>query len=463
MTRIKLVRSLSIALVLATALVFAADASAQTRNDIRQAKALADTADKAFRQKEYKSAADLYGQAIVLVPTNPYCHFWKAYSHYFLKEYEPAERSFTLALTQGFKPIEIYKVRWYLFYEQKRYDDAISDLKRGIEIEPKNVTMVKALGDMHYERGAFAESLEAYQKALLITPRDADLYYAIARVQSQTGNIDGQAASAEEAIKRGTQFVGDAYYLLGNAYARQKNVDKAIDAYQRAISAKPDLYQTYLDLSALYQGKNQMADAIEVLKKGILIFPSDGTLYTNASWYYSLADRPADAIQAALAATRFLPNQPMGYTNLCRAYNETKQYKEAVVACNSALRLNPKDGETFFYLGRANDLLGKTADATGFYKKAVAGLVEFTTANPGQSDGFYLLGNAYFADNQRDRAIEAYTKCLELSPNFVKARYNLGIILVLKKDKARAMTQYSFLLGQDVTLAGKLKTEIDKL
>lgn len=463
MIRMKLVRFVPIALILATAFVFAGDAVAQNRNDIRRAKALAESGDKSFRQKDYKAAADFYGQAIVLVPTNPYGHFWKGYSHYYLKEFEPAESSFALALTQGFKAIEIYKVRWYIFYAQKRYDDAISDIKRGLEIEPRNVIMIKALGDMYYERGAFAESLEAYQRALLLTPKDADLYYAIARVQSQTGNIDGQATSADEAIKRGTQFVGDAYYLLGNALARQKNVDRAIDAYQRSIAAKPDLYQTYLDLAALYQGKNQMANALEILKKGILLFPNDGTLYTNASWYYSLADRPADAVQAALAATRFLPNQPMGFTNLCRAYNETKQYREAISACNSALRLNPKDGETFFYLGRANDLMGKTAEATGLYKKAVTGLVEFTAANQGQSDGFYLLGNAYFADNQRDRAIEAYTKCLELSPNFVKARYNLGIILVLKKDKAGAMTQYRFLLAQDATLAGKLKAEIDKL
>lgn len=463
MNRMKLVRSLSITLILAGGIIFAGETAAQTRNDIRQAKALGDSGDKAFRQKDYKAAADFYGQAIELVPTNPFCHFWKAYSHYYLKEYELAERGFTLALAQGFKAIEVYKVRWYVFYEQKRYDEAISDINRGLGIEPRNALMIKALGDMHYERGSFAESLDAYQNALLITPKDADLYYSIARVQSKTGNIDSQAASADEAIKRGTQFVGEAYYLLGKALERQKNVDRAIDAYQRAISAKPDSHQTYLDLSALFRGKNQVANAIEVLKKGILVFPSDGTLYLYVSRYYSLADRPADAVQAALAAKRFLPDQFMGFTNLCRAYNETKQYREAVAACNSALQQNPGDGETYFYLGRANGLLGKKADAAGFYKKAVTGLVEFTTANPGQSDGFYLLGNAYFADNQRDRAIEAYNKCLELSPNFEKARYNLGIILVLKKDKAGAMTQYSFLLAQDVALAGKLKAEIDKL
>ncbi len=158
-----------------------------------------------------------------------------------------------------------------------------------------------------------------------------------------------------------------------------------------------------------------------------------------------------------------MPKQSLAYTNLCRAYNDTKQYELAINACNNALRISPNDGETSFYLGRAYDLLGKSSEATRYYDQAVIGLVEFTKNNPDYSDGFYLLGNAYYADDQRDRAIESYRRCLELSPRFVKARYNLGLMYVKKKDKAGAMDQYNSLLALDQTWAVKLKSEIDKL
>jgi len=463
MNRSNVVRVFSIAFVLAMTLAFSSGIVAQSKNDIKRAKALAEQGDKAFNAKNYRAAADLYGQAATIVPTNPYCHFWKGYSHYYLKEYEASEREYVLALTQGYKPIDLYKVRWLLFAEQKRYDEAIADLKKALDLEPRNLYLLKALGDAQFLRGGYAEAQEAYQRALLIAPKDGDLYYSIASVHSKTGNIKDQGTSADEAIKRGTQYVGDAYYLLADSLDRQKNVAGAIDAYQRTISAKPGLYQPYLSLASLYQKQNKMALAIETLKKGLIVFPSDGTLYTNISWYYSLADRPADAVQAALSATKILPDQYMGFTNLCRAYNETTQYKEAMAACNNALRLQPNDGETLFYRGRANDKLKKTADATADYRRAVTGLAQFTKNNPEDSDGFYLLGNAYFADSQIDRAIEAYTRCLQLNSSFVKARFNLGYMLVLKKDKAGAMTQYSFLLAQDTALAGKLKAEIDKL
>ena len=75
----------------------------------------------------------------------------------------------------------------------------------------------------------------------------------------------------------------------------------------------------------------------------------------------------------------------------------------------------------------------------------------------------YLLGNAYFSDNQRDKAIETYNKCLELNPRFAKARLNLGRTLVLKRDKAGAMVQYNELLKIDQKRAAQLKADIDKL
>lgn len=450
------------ALVLVAAGSLPMSVDGQTRAEIRRSREFADQGNKAYRAKDYKAAIQFYGEAITLVPTNPQLHFYKADAHYQLKEYAAAEREFQLALNQGHKPLEVYTFRWYVFFDQQKYDQAIDDLNKALQLAPKNAQHWKALGEAYLQAGNRKSALEATQRALLINSKDGDSYYQIARIQALEGNSAAQLAAAEEAIKRGTQFVGDTYYLIGDAHTRLKNDAAAIDAYNRAIAANPKIFQVYLTLANLYQKKNQLLLAIDTLNKAKPHFPSNGRLYTDISWYYSLADRPADAVAAARSATQLLPNEYMGYTNLCRALNDTKEYRDAITACNNALRLKPGDGETLFYLGRANDLLGRTVEATRYYRQAVTGLFEFTKANQDYADGFYLLGNAYFADNQRDRAIESYTKCLELNPNFVKARFNLGIIQLLKKNKAAALEQHKFLLAQDAALAAKLKAEIDK-
>ena len=93
----------------------------------------------------------------------------------------------------------------------------------------------------------------------------------------------------------------------------------------------------------------------------------------------------------------------------------------------------------------------------------MVGLLKFTKENADYSDGFYLLGNAYFADNQPEKALDAYKKCLDLSPRFTRARYNSGIIQIRLNNKAAALEQYNALLPLDAALANRLKAEIDNM
>ena len=457
----RFVRSLAIVFLILCS--FSLVVTAQSKKDKGKAKELQDQGDKSFAQKNYHDAADKYAQAILLMPTNPDAHYWKGVSHYNLKEYDPAKYEFQLALNQGFKPIEVYRIRWFLFYDLRDYDASLADLNKGLAIEPRNPAFLNGVGEIYAAKNQFPEALAAYQKGIAVSPKDGDLYYNIARVQAAMGNVKAQGAAADDAIKNGTRMTGEAYYLLADAARKQKDLTGAIAAYQRAISAKPDNYDSYRSLADIYRSQSRFTDAIDVLKKALLQFSGDGSIYSDLSRYYSLVDRPGDGVQAAKAAIQFQPNQFAGYTNLCRAYNEVKQYPDAVTACNNAIRLNPGDGESYYYLGNALVGQGKSGEATSKYTEAVKGLVEYTAKNPNYPDGWYLLGNASFADKQYDKAIEAYLKCLSISPNFLKARVNLGISYTRKKNKAAAMEQYNLLLPADATLAARLKTEIDKM
>lgn len=437
--------------------------SAQSKKDRSKAKELQDQADKAFSQKNYTESAGKYDQAILLVPTNPNAHYWKAVSHYYLKENEPAKNEFQLALNQGYKPLEIYRIRWFMFYDQKDYDAALSDLNKGLQIEPRNPTFLNGVGEIYAAKNQFPEALAAYQKGIAASPKDGDLYYNIARVQAAMGNVKDQGAAANAAIDNGTRMTGEAYYLLADAAWKQKDFPAAIAAYQRSISAKPENYDAYRILSNVFRSQSRFSEAIDILKKALLQFPADGNIYNELSRLYSLVGRPEDGVQAALAGIRYQPTQYLGYTNLCRAYNEIKKYQEAIKACSDALIRNPGDGETYFYMGNAHLQQDKAAEATRTYRLAVTGLVDYTTKSPDNADGWYLLGGAYFGDNQRDKAIGAYLKCLSLSPNFAKARFNLGFIYRVKKDKLSATEQYNILTKLDPALAAKLKAEIDKM
>jgi tetratricopeptide (TPR) repeat protein len=133
----------------------------------------------------------------------------------------------------------------------------------------------------------------------------------------------------------------------------------------------------------------------------------------------------------------------------------------AIQACNNALRITPGDGESHLYLARAYEFLKQTDNAVENYKKAIDGLVKFTQQNPAYSDGFYLLGNAYFALQKDAEAIAAYKRCLELAPNFARARFALGYTYLEGGKKDLAREQYNELKNIDAALAERLRVAID--
>jgi len=443
-----------------------------SKKDRKQAEKLANDGDKSYQQRNYRNAIDQYGQSLALVANNPEVHAKKGNAHFLLKEYDQAITELDTALSQNYpKPVDIYKIRAFARYEKGDYDGALADVQEVLKAEPNNSMFLLKQADIASAKGNDREALVAYQKAVAQDPRGADLYFKIAQIQSKLGDTNGQIAAAEAAIKGNTQHIAEAFYLAGDGYLKQKKYSEAEQAFTRAIDRwhtageKPqELYIAYRSLGDLYRRANRFNDAIKITKQALVDFPNDGYLYTDNSWYYSLADRAQDAVDAALAAIQFSPKtEHLPYTNLCRAYNDTKQYQLAINNCNQALKIAPDDGETYFYLGRAYDLSDRGSEATKYYDRAVKGLEKFTAENPDYSDGFYLLGNAYFADGQRDKAIAAYLKCLELSPRFAKARFNLGIMYTLGKNKSAAMEQYNSLLALDESLAAKLKAVIDKL
>ncbi|MFL6469073.1 MAG: tetratricopeptide repeat protein [Pyrinomonadaceae bacterium] len=435
----------------------------QVKPDKGKSKKFLVDGDKLFREKNYRDAVGKLSESVKFDANNAHAHYLKGYTHYYLKEYDDALTELNLAEQQKFKLIEIQKVRAFVQYERKDYDAAMADTKALLAVEPQNVDYILMAGKIYLAQKNYDEALASFRKLASTSPSNGNIDFELAQIYAAKGDLENQAASAEAAMQKGTQFYADAQILAADAYVKLGKTQQAETALLKVLDSKPESREVYLSLSEIYRQQSRFTDAIEILRRGIRLLPNDGGLYSDISWFYSLAGRNEEAIQAAQAGIRFQPDQYMAYTNLCRAYNDANKPELAISACNNALKLKEGDGETFFYLGRAHDLINKPNDATRYYKQAVTGLEKSTSERPDYSDGYYLLGNAYFADGQLDKAIAAYSKCLQMTPKFARARYNIGIVQLEKKNKSAATEQYNILVGIDRSLATKLKSEIDKV
>ena len=368
-----------------------------------------------------------------------------------------------MAISQGYsKPLDVYRIRWRIYFAKKDWAAAESDVNNGLTLDPENLEFLIAKGDLAMVGDRYSEALLAYEKAVTRAPNNAALHLNLARLYRQMGDNEKQAASAQKAIQNGTQEAGEAYLLLAESRKNMRQYDEAIRAYDSALNIDPKNYAIYRSLADLYRVQNQFDEAIRISRRALTVFEADGAIYTDLSWYYSLAEQHENAVEAAKAAILYSPKEYMAYTNLCRAYNDLNRPEMAIRECNKALERKPNDGETNFYLGYSHTLLNRSSDAAVYYKRAVTGLEQFTRENKSYADGYYLLGNAYLSDRQTQKAIDAYREALNISPRFARARYNLGVSLATVNDKEGAMEQYRFLLDIDAVRAEKLKAEIDK-
>lgn len=450
-------------LMLAVISIFAFKTSAQSNKVLKKVEKLAAEANKSFDKKDYKSAIKKYTDAILLVPDNAEMHFLKGKAHYELKEYDQSLGEFNTALSQGYKlPLDIYKLRWRLNFERKNIDAALDDAQKVLQAEPSNLQLYQVVGEIYLAKNSYNEVIAVFQKILQLDPNNADAYYRLASAYQKLGDYKNQQLNASEAIKRNTNFLSESYFILGDAAQKSKNYNEAIEAYRKTLSAKADHYQVYHNLPDIYRIQNRFEEAIEIAKKGTTIYPNDADLLVDLSRYYSLADQSALSIGAAQQAVRLMPDKVVSHSSLCRAYHEDKQFESALQACNSALKLDANDGEANVYLGFIYLSLDQIEKANEYFAKAVSGLNDYTKKNPDYADGFYLLGNAYYYVNQPKNAIDAYSRSLQLYPQFAKARFNLGLAYFVNGNATAAREQYNVLLKQDKELAAMLRQTLDK-
>lgn len=435
----------------------------QKKNQSKQAAKLSAEGDRSLRQKDYKTAIARYAEAIELLPSLAPAHFGKGNAHIQLNETDLAIAELSAALAGGYKPFDVYAVRWRLYFEKRDYEAAFDDAQKSLQIDPKNAALYRAIGEIQLARNAPREALEAFQKFAQSNPNDADVYYFIASAYGKLKDAEKQISAAAEAVKRNTKYAAESYFLIAEARRETKNYAQAIEFYRKAIAAKSDVnVDAYRNLADVYRRQNRFGEAIEIVQSGLQKFSDDGNLYIDSGRYLNLAERNAEAIVNAERAARLLPENLAAHAGLCRIYYETKQIQAAQKACDVALKINANDGTANVYSGFINLSLNRDRIAADFFKKAVASMSEFTKTNPEYFDGFYLLGNSFYYAGQPQKAVEAYLKTLELNPNFTKARFNLGLAYFVTGNVPLAREQYNALLKTNRDLAEKLKATIEK-
>lgn len=307
--------------------------------------------------------------------------------------------------------------------DARRFTEAEDAYKEVLKLTPRDARAAYGLGNVYSDQQRWAEAEAAYRNSVTWAPTNADAYIALSVVLVQP-RVDGdnakRFADAESFARKSVQIdpknaVG--WDRLGVALqARGLANSETEHSYRRAIELDPQFAVAYAHLARTLNKMNKYTEAAPMYDKAVELAKDPATLNLIADSLQSeqLWPQSEPVLKKALDLDR---NNPTSLLLMGRYLIVYKRYQEAEPYLKSATEVSSRAFQPFNLLARAYLGMDRFSDAEATYERAseVAGTGE--KKQLAGVFGFEGVGDGYLKSNQKDKAVRAYQRALELDPN----------------------------------------------
>lgn len=243
-------------------------------------------ADKAIDINPENATAYAYSAAGWVLPGDP-------------ENYLRAQEMADLAVTvDPDNPIARYYMATVLVY-QGYYEAARDNYFLGLNVDPDNTDLLIGLAYNFFGTGNIPEAITYFNDAVEADPNNAAAYDGLAYMYIQLGQDPIAEENALEAVRLNPN-VARAHGRLGEAYFRQFNYEKAVEALQQAVS----LYGDATDLNArffLMLGNAYIRDSFDNCPQAVPYF--EQVIKVSPLWREDAAASIEECRRAALEAS----------------------------------------------------------------------------------------------------------------------------------------------------------------
>jgi tetratricopeptide (TPR) repeat protein len=258
-------------------------------------------------QRQYEKAIEEYNEALKVGPGLWFITLQLGTAYYELKQYEKAIFYLTQAIKKNPDPpfrISAYQLRSFSYAGIEKYKEAMDDIVKAIELEPKG-----SVG--YYKRGQYyllafnqpEKALKDFDTAITFGDRSMEVHYYRGVALKKLGRFQEAVESYSLVLK-----IDPSHYsgLLnrGSAYLCLEEYDKALEDQNRILRLYPQDIDARLDRVLVYIAKEEFNSALSDLLFAIDRGRKDAWVYlTLADVYYRLGEfeKAAQANEKAMA------------------------------------------------------------------------------------------------------------------------------------------------------------------
>jgi tetratricopeptide (TPR) repeat protein len=269
-----------------------------------------------------------------------------------------------------------------------------------------------------------------------------------------------------------------AWFDLGFVLNRLNRADESIAAYRKSVAAKPDVFESNLNLGLMLVRANN-PEAEQFLRSATTLKPTDHSPEDHveegqARAWLALAHllenkKPDDAFQAYRKASELTPKDPEPHLSAGLLHERQKEFSDAEAEYKQVLTLDPHSTEaaiglTNIYMksGRLGDAepllrrlaserpndagihlqLGRVLDAEAKKDDAIAELQAALKLAPADADAQRELADLYASTGKNDLAESTYRALVAAQPNDPELHRGLGKALLLQKKFPEAQQEF---------------------
>jgi tetratricopeptide (TPR) repeat protein len=129
-----------------------------------------------------------------------------------------------------------------------------------------------AEGNQLANKKQYKEAIEQYQKALKANPKNNRATLLISLCYAESGDLDKGLSYAQLASKNDPSYI--SFYNLGLIYSARKESDKALEAFDQALTINPKSFTAEYQKGLVYTNLKKYDQAIPFFQKALTLNPS---------------------------------------------------------------------------------------------------------------------------------------------------------------------------------------------
>jgi len=234
-----------------------------------------------------------------------------------------------------------------------------------------------------------------------------------------------------------------AWFDLGFVLNRLGRTDESIAAYRKSVTAKPDVFESNLNLGLMLARANN-PEAEQFLRAATTLKPTAHPEEGQARAWLALAHllenkKPEDAFQAYTKASELTPKDPEPHLSAALLHERQKEFSAAEAEYKQVLMLDPHTMEAAIGLTNLYMKSGRLGEAEPLLRRLAA-------ERPDDAGIHLQLGRVLAAQGKKEDAITEIQTSLKLAPADSDAQRDLADLLVQSKKLPDAEQVYRDLI-----------------